>query len=293
MYSKAQQIRWQSEEFQKRLVLRLGEFHTTMAFLAIIGKRFCDAGLEDILIESGIVAQNSINGVTSGHHYNRSIRAHKLMSEALHKLRYKGFVQQHGIENDISSMFTQIGEEIVEQNGQTFISNENLEKHLQEYIGFVSTKNSNSTYAFWSSYLEMVEILLIFIRATREGNWLLHLSAVRSMLPWFFAYDRVNYSRYLSIYWCEMTNMHLTHPSVCCEFSAGKFAVQQQTNYGFSKTACDQVIEQTINRDSKTKGSLTGITQKREAVQRWVLSHHCRAAISAQLEDMAGKQNFF
>ena len=36
IYSKAQQIRWQNEQFQQRLMIRLGEFHTAMAFLAII-----------------------------------------------------------------------------------------------------------------------------------------------------------------------------------------------------------------------------------------------------------------
>ena len=66
IYSKAQQIKWQNEQFQQRLVIRLGEFHTTMAFLAVIGKRFCDSGLRDIFIESGVVAEGSIEGVFSG-----------------------------------------------------------------------------------------------------------------------------------------------------------------------------------------------------------------------------------
>lgn len=39
IYSKAQQIRWQNDQFQQRLVIRLGEFHTAMAFLAVIGKK--------------------------------------------------------------------------------------------------------------------------------------------------------------------------------------------------------------------------------------------------------------
>ena len=53
------------------------------------------------------------------------------------------------------------------------------------------------SYAFWSSYLEMVNLLLQLIRATREGDWKHHLDCVRAMLPWYFAYDRINYSRYL------------------------------------------------------------------------------------------------
>ena len=39
--------------------------------------------LQDIFIESEIVAQGSLNGVFSGKHYNRCIRAHKLVFEAL------------------------------------------------------------------------------------------------------------------------------------------------------------------------------------------------------------------
>ena len=52
IYAKAQTIRWQTPVFLERIVLRLGAFHTTMTVLACIGKRFRDAGLQDIFIES-------------------------------------------------------------------------------------------------------------------------------------------------------------------------------------------------------------------------------------------------
>lgn len=51
-----------------------------------------------------------------------------------------------------------------------------------------------------------------YIKATRVSDWKLHLASVRSMLPWMFAYDRVNYSRYLSTYWVEMSTLEQTHP---------------------------------------------------------------------------------
>ena len=38
------------------VVLRTGTFHTICAFSAAIGKRFAGAGLDDVLVESGIVA---------------------------------------------------------------------------------------------------------------------------------------------------------------------------------------------------------------------------------------------
>lgn len=65
--------------------------------------------------------------------------------------------------------------------------------------------------------------------------------------------------------------------------------VQRQSVHGFASIACDQAIEQTCNRDSKTKGGWTGLTQNRSAVYRWILSQHERAAIARQCEAMAGK----
>ena len=83
IYAKVQEIQWANEQLNKRLVVRLGEFHTCMSFLSVIGKRFCESGLRDILIESRVVAARSVNGVLSGHHYNRSIYAHKAVFESV------------------------------------------------------------------------------------------------------------------------------------------------------------------------------------------------------------------
>jgi hypothetical protein len=58
----------------------------------------------------------------------------------------------------------------------------------------------------------MVQQLLLFARATRTTDWDLHLTAIRSMLPWFFAYDCVNYARYLPLYRLEMFCIQDTHP---------------------------------------------------------------------------------
>lgn len=47
-----------------------------MSYLSVLGKRFATAGLQDVLIEAGTVAQGSINGVLSGHNYNRFVGEH-------------------------------------------------------------------------------------------------------------------------------------------------------------------------------------------------------------------------
>ena len=82
IYAKALEIIWENLDHFKRIVLRMGVFHVICAFTAAIGKRFADAGLSDILIESGTVASGSVSGVLEGKHYNIitniTIRMHKV-----------------------------------------------------------------------------------------------------------------------------------------------------------------------------------------------------------------------
>ncbi len=92
LYAKAAEIVWKQREQFPNIVLRMGTFHTICNALSILGKRFGDAGLKDICIEAGIVAEGSINVVLGGKHYNRGVRVHKHISEALMRLAWGQFV---------------------------------------------------------------------------------------------------------------------------------------------------------------------------------------------------------
>ena len=291
IYAKAQTIRWQTPVFKDHVVLRLGAFHTTMTALACMGKRFRDAGLQDILIESDIVAVGSVNGVMNGHHYNRSIRCHKLMAEALHVLRWDSFLETVSEEDAewYGEMVKCLYSSFPSQQHTDLLKGSSFQGMVKAYDNFIQDRSNDVTFAFWTSYLEMVEDVLLFIRATRDGNWSLHLAAVRALLPWMFAYNRTNYSRYLSVYWFEMNNLATTNPFVHQELMKGDFAVQRQDVHGFSRVACDMTIEQTANRDSKTRGGMKGFTTSKGASNRWIVAHHERAAITRQCEEMAGK----
>ena len=69
-------------------------------------------------------------------------------------------------------------------NFRQFITCVEVSHFTKQYEEYVSTciKN-NSTCAFWNSYLEMIGLRLLFISATREGNWELHLACIRDMVP--------------------------------------------------------------------------------------------------------------
>jgi hypothetical protein len=195
IYSKAQQIRWQNPVLEKRLIVRMGEFHTVMCFLGVIGKRFKLSGLEDLLVEAQVVVVGSLNGVMSGSNYNRAIRAHKILFEALSVLQLQEFLQQLPLtkQENYANLLRNIYELYTTE--QRVIS-QKLSQLQSEFAEYTRSKSeSYPTYSLWNSYLDMVQILLSFTRATRESNWDLHLATLRQMLPWFFAYDRYNYAR--------------------------------------------------------------------------------------------------
>ena len=80
IYAKALEVVWkQQEEFQS-VVLRMVSFHVACVLMSVIGKRFGESGLRDLLIESRIIGSGSVNGVLEGKHYNRALRTHKVSS---------------------------------------------------------------------------------------------------------------------------------------------------------------------------------------------------------------------
>ena len=78
IYAKALEVVWKQKEEFRSVVLRMGSFHIICTFLSVLGKRFGESGLQDLLIESRLVGSGSVNGVLRGKHYNRALRTHKV-----------------------------------------------------------------------------------------------------------------------------------------------------------------------------------------------------------------------
>ena len=156
-----------------------------------------------------------------------------------------------------------------------------VQSFLSHYNLFCARQASAlPTFALWQSYIDMVLTLLHFISCTRRSDWEGHLNTLEKMTPWLFAYDRVNYSRYVPVYSHEMRVLEKTHLFTHEHLHAGKFAIQQQDRFGFFETAANQVIEQTVNTDSKSAGGIVGITTRPNAVAKWILSQSHRLAMT-------------
>ena len=61
--------------------------------VGLIGKKYLHSGLDDLLIESGVYAARTTAALMKGKSYNRGVRAHKLVSEAMFRLMWSAFVE--------------------------------------------------------------------------------------------------------------------------------------------------------------------------------------------------------
>jgi len=77
------------------------------------------------------------------------------------------------------------------------------------------------------SYIDLVEnVVLGLLCGSHKGNWDLHLNAIRSLIPWCFGCNKINYARYLTVYYAEMLSLPENKPDIYQAFSAGQFSVQ-------------------------------------------------------------------
>ena len=92
IYRKAKEIQWRFPNEFSNVVVRMGGFHIALNFLSLLGKKYADSGLEDLLIESGVYAAGSTSALMKGKSYNRGIRAHKLCLEVFFRLTWNAFI---------------------------------------------------------------------------------------------------------------------------------------------------------------------------------------------------------
>ena len=134
------------------------------------------------------------------------------------------------------------------------------------YLMFYSNLNQFSlyrvTYSCWIElYLEMVNLLLNVIKFQRTGNWNGFLQDIRNFLPFCFAMNRHIYARNLSYYFISRLNLQDSHRNIYHYLKNGGFT-DPISGLPFSKIPCDQIIETTINRSSKSTCGLSGKTEK-------------------------------
>ena len=144
------------------------------------------------------------------------------------------------------------------------------------------TKGStvSRTFEFWIEYLDMVHLLLDFTESERDSIWKTHLETFRCMLPYDYAFDHFKYFIWGCIYSIDMEQLPKKFPEVYAHFESGKHSVSRATATSYFNTvATDMALEQSFNKDSKSKGGIIGLAQDESAVEKWTITSHTKAAV--------------
>lgn len=112
-----------------------------------------------MFIESGLISEGSIKGVMSGKHYNRSIRCHKVLYEALQQLRIESFLDTLDVstQEEVFSISSSLKEAYLEGRLEKYTQNSAFKKLILSYEKYIESGSSKSrTFAYWSMYIKMI-----------------------------------------------------------------------------------------------------------------------------------------
>ena len=269
------------------IFLGLGGFHMEKIVIACLGKFLEESGVNSVFVENEIFGPVVVNSVMNGGHYIRGKHGMALISEALHRLQLSLFLEEtDGVQ--FEDFFTQI-EELQKLFQSKDLDQQKISeqwKTCQELVvNFTKAFNKykeagkaqSEQFQYWSTFLDnLFPILRDLTRSHREGNWQLHLSAVRRALPLFFAFDRTNYSRWVPLYYEDCISLEETFPSIYESFQKGGFVVKHTVRHG-SGVPMDQALEKEYNKPAKGPGGIIGITRRKEAVCKWNIIKHEKA----------------
>ena len=219
LYQKVYEIQWKKSENSelKRKVLRLGGLHTCMSFPGFIGHFMSSSGLREVI--KTIYGSDTVPHMLSGSAISRAFRGHLIVSGVLYAAIisnvYEGSLQdQFSAEESEKDLFgNKLQESKVDKVSQVFDQLKEQNISLEEVANDIDVKEMLArisqykekflearTAKLWFQYLRMVQIICIFVKADRTGNFDLHSQSVWEMLPYFAASGHHLYARSAHIY---------------------------------------------------------------------------------------------
>ncbi|GFS21253.1 hypothetical protein ElyMa_001590300 [Elysia marginata] len=238
------------------------------------------SGFDDIVVEAGICASGSIEAALKGKHYNRAIRVHCVMLEALETLLFFSFKQN----KRMTKLIKEARDASEEMNSDplkhdTIIDSDALSQLYAQYCHYkeeIRRGTYGRTPQFWIQYMDKVWILLRFSREIKTNNLDLYMRSLQQLCPLMFTMDHHNYARYVTLYYASLLNLSNFHPGA---------------EDLLRKGAIDLTIEQTINKHAKTKGGIVGFSKNCPAYYRWCVTRHSRASYVSATNAMVGVNN--
>ena len=241
-------IKWEQPHEFEMFIPRLGGMHFLMSYIGGVGTLMRNSGLEDLLKS----AFGGVDKMLSGKNFPQNFRALRMVVEAI--------------------LGDSIGEMI--NDGE-----------LMEFLEHASQESRTSK--LWiDNLIKPVQLMMLFVRAEREGDWPLHLYAVEKMIPLFFAAGHHNYARYGL---CYLNDMKKLPDYLLVKFMRGEHVTRHQRGY-WNGIWSDMFIETTFMRYGKGPGGVIGITLKPKVVKKWAYSLQICTQLIHDLHKMRKKK---
>lgn len=123
--------------------------------------------------------------------------------------------------------------------------------------------SKSKTSKLWVDCLiKAVFIMMLYVRAEREGDWALHLVTVKAMLPYFLASGHVNYARYGLYYLGSVESLQEEQIS---QFMKGEHVMRHIPGL-WNGIWSDMYIETTFMPYGRGPGGIIRITLKPETL---------------------------
>ncbi|MES9884040.1 MAG: hypothetical protein ABW185_24600 [Sedimenticola sp.] len=246
LYKIAVEMTWYNPDEFQNFIPRLGGMHYLMSFIGCVGTLMAESGLSEILQ----AAFASVPLMLRGKKFPYNMRALRMLAEEV------------------------LRELILGEDVQSF----------EEMISLLDTRSTESrtTHLWVDSLIKPVILMMQFVRAEREGDWPLHLSAATAMLPYFAAAGHWNYFRYGTVYIMKMAKMPM---DLLKHFMNGEHVMRHQAGL-WNAIWSDMMIETTAMRYGHGPAGVIGITLNQKALQRWALAHPISSQLEKDLLDM-------
>lgn len=242
----------ESAKYFRRRQIRcyaIGSLHIEQAFLKMIGCWLEGSGFDRLIVDANIASAGTAESFYSVSHITKTRNAHQITNCTLNILLQKAF-------------------------------NESTDISKKEWIKKRITQSP--LFQFWYITLQLQTLLNNFVLSLRSGNFMLYCDCLTEMCPWFFAFDRTHYARWLPIHMRDMFSLQYVHKSIAGEFLDGNFVIRK-TNRKCYAISIDQAHEQ-HNAIVKCEGGAIGLTENPSALRRWMIAGPETARIITEFE---------
>ena len=186
-----------------------------------LGASIDGSGFKEGWIEAGLYGSTTTRQILEGNHIKRVLTAHSRTYSALsdlhmeaflkseiaksnaeHKTAYDSVIQAPFAMNTIckEGRYSELGTK--HKNLLTAMETDDLKETLLRFDEVMESQCLLLKFA--RDYMKFVMCILMFIRASGEGDWNLYLESLKALAKYFFAHNRLNYGRMVPLYLAQM-----------------------------------------------------------------------------------------